>query len=783
MPFRAFLSILVSLLVATAALAQTPVGTAFTYQGRLATAGVPATGSYDLRFTLFDAPSAGNVVAGPTTLGGVAVSLGLFTVSLDFGAAAFAGQARWLAIEVQPTGGAGFTALVPRQALTPSPYTLFSSRTDPLNLTSLNASNLTSGAVPDARVSGTYSQTLNLSNAANTIAGTFTGSGFSLTSLNASNLASGTVPDARISGTYTNALTLSNPANAFTGNGSGLTNLNAQPRYVRTVVVSPVGTAAANGTALLQALAGITTASAANPWLLKIEPGTYAVGTTSFVMKPYVDVEGSGETVTKITGQGQASNSVGTVRGVTNSELRFLTVENTGGAAFAKPLLVDNAAPRITHVTLLSSGGSVETHGFWAQNGATPTVSDLTVSVSATGDTDIYGVVNMSASSVMFNVNVFSNGGATSQAVFNVDGATPTFRNLVAIASGGTAENHGVTNANSSPTMEYVVAVATGAASNNTGLLNLGGASTPSLRHVVCRGLGATNVNWGCLNNSGAQPTMVDIDAEAAGGTSARALDNSPGGAGLSLTRVRAVATGASSSNVGLVNSGGSPRIVDLTVFANGSGSASVFGIQVVASSPTLDDIDINAGGATSGIVAGIDTSGPTSAPTIAKAVVTASGSSTNTYAVWNENSTTPTLTGVIASSFGGGGNSYAVINQPGSQVSLTEVTATASGSAGTFVGIYNSSATVQLTGVIARGIGGGAGNRQGLFNDTGASTVSVDRSTLTGTTNSVLNSNSSVLRVGGSQLVGPVATISGATTSCVLSYNGSYAVLTPVCQ
>ena len=30
-------------------------GTAFTYQGRLIDNGVPATGSYDLRFVLFDA--------------------------------------------------------------------------------------------------------------------------------------------------------------------------------------------------------------------------------------------------------------------------------------------------------------------------------------------------------------------------------------------------------------------------------------------------------------------------------------------------------------------------------------------------------------------------------------------------------------------------------------------------------------------------------------------------------------------------------------------------------
>jgi len=48
-------------------------------------------------------------------------------------------------------------------------------------------------------------------------AGSFTGSGSSLTNLNASNLASGTVPDARLSGIYSSALTFNNAANSFTG--------------------------------------------------------------------------------------------------------------------------------------------------------------------------------------------------------------------------------------------------------------------------------------------------------------------------------------------------------------------------------------------------------------------------------------------------------------------------------------------------------------------------------------------------------------------------------------
>src|SRR3977135_2157821 len=79
-------------------------GTAFTYQGRLADSGAPANGTYDLRFTVYDALSIGNSVAGPVSNATTAVSNGIFTVTLDFGAGVFPGAGRWLEIGVRPGG-------------------------------------------------------------------------------------------------------------------------------------------------------------------------------------------------------------------------------------------------------------------------------------------------------------------------------------------------------------------------------------------------------------------------------------------------------------------------------------------------------------------------------------------------------------------------------------------------------------------------------------------------------------------------------------------------------
>jgi hypothetical protein len=147
-------------------------GTAFTYQGRLNDGVNPATGIYDVRFTVYDAATVGGVVAGPLTNAATGITNGLFTVTLDFGGGVFTGPARWLEISARTNGGGAFSTLAPRQPLTPTPYAIFAE--------TANAAGLT-----------------------------------------------GTIPAADLSGNYINPVTLNNAGNSFTGNGAGLVNVNA----------------------------------------------------------------------------------------------------------------------------------------------------------------------------------------------------------------------------------------------------------------------------------------------------------------------------------------------------------------------------------------------------------------------------------------------------------------------------------------------------------------------------------------------------------------------------
>jgi hypothetical protein len=155
-----------TMLAGHAALAQ-PLTTAFTYQGELSAGGSLASGTYDMRFTLWSDAAAGAQQGASLCSDNIAVVNGTFAVSLDFGAQ-FAGQRRWLQVEVRTDTGAacaagtGFSTLAPRQEVTVAPHASFAlSASSASNATLfagqpasfyLNAANLT-GTLSDVRLS------------------------------------------------------------------------------------------------------------------------------------------------------------------------------------------------------------------------------------------------------------------------------------------------------------------------------------------------------------------------------------------------------------------------------------------------------------------------------------------------------------------------------------------------------------------------------------------------------------------------------------------------------
>ncbi|GEM_PF-3445297 len=119
--------------------------TAFTYQGKLADSlGQPANGAYTMRFRLWDAPTGGAQVGSAVTKTGVSLSGGLFTVELDFGAAAFNTGAP---TSFAPSGAAGgdLAGVYPNPTIADGAITSSDLAVDPGSLARVSGGTMSSG--------------------------------------------------------------------------------------------------------------------------------------------------------------------------------------------------------------------------------------------------------------------------------------------------------------------------------------------------------------------------------------------------------------------------------------------------------------------------------------------------------------------------------------------------------------------------------------------------------------------------------------------------------------
>jgi hypothetical protein len=331
-------------------------------------------------------------------------------------------------------------------------------------------------------------------------------------------------------------------------NGSATTVARGDHKhYLRTVIINPTGTAAQNGTTLLNALAAITD-NATVPYLLKIEPGTYDLGSSRLVMKPNVDIEGSGEKVTLVTGLATINAINGVVQGVSNAEIRFLTIECNGGSTNCTAFYNGGASPSITHVTSRALNGSIENIGIYNDLISSPIMRDVIASASGAGSVT-YGIQNRSSSAPeMVNVNATGSGGSTNHGIYDVFMARPTMVNVRATASGPTGStNYGIRTDNVGGTMVAVNASASGG-TNAYGIF-LSNATTTRFDSFSSTASGATNVVG--LYIDGSSPTLANGYLSASGGTT---------------------------NNQGVVLANlSSPILSDLNVNASGAGSIGVY--------------------------------------------------------------------------------------------------------------------------------------------------------------------------------------------------------------
>lgn len=283
----------------------------------------------------------------------------------------------------------------------------------------------------------------------------------------------------------------------------------AGKRAKRTVLVSPKGTPAQSGTALLNALTGITDATADNPYLLLIEPGVYDLEDSTLQMKPHVDIQGSGEGVTTLSG----NHLSGVVQGSSNAEIRFLTVKNEGEGTQSFAIYNSGESPRITHVTAMASGG---TNFNAAVNNWNSSPTMLHVTAEASGGSNAFAVWNQSDSTpTMTHVSAMAFGASNNRGVRNAD-SSPIMIDVNATAQGDPddgSDNRAVSNTNSSPQMTAGKAVAKGG-EDCLAVYNSSGSMT--LKNVFVKAEEGSETST-AIHNVSSSLNMEGISAEALG--------------------------------------------------------------------------------------------------------------------------------------------------------------------------------------------------------------------------------------------------------------------------
>jgi hypothetical protein len=212
--------------------------------------------------------------------------------------------------------------------------------------------------------------------------------------------------------------------------GSGVANTVSRSdhkHYERTIIVSPSG----GGAALRAALNGITDASATNPYLVKVEPGSYdlSVGCMA-IMQPYVDLEGSGEGSTLI----HLAGTCPVVYLADNSEIRSVTLQHDGaasgqgphaGGALAVSIGPSGGAPRLRNVTLIANATAGGGTGALLTGGLVNAVfTDVTILVNVPSG-DLYGI-QANGALTLDRVNIRLTGGSGARNGIQLNDGTGT---------------------------------------------------------------------------------------------------------------------------------------------------------------------------------------------------------------------------------------------------------------------------------------------------------------------------------------------------------------------
>jgi hypothetical protein len=188
------------------------------------------------------------------------------------------------------------------------------------------------------------------------------------------------------------------------------------------------------------------TPSETNPCLLKILPGIYDIGSNTLHMHQYIDIEGSGENITRIIGNG----TEGVISARQYAEMRSLTIEHIGGVDSAIAMYIFQSNPSLKDITIIVKGNNNVNYGIYLDSVLfdipTAFVKIKNVTITASGGTANYGVYNNLENSRVTIINSAVKG--TTRSVFTKRGITLISGSQLDGISGGNTKCAGVYDEN-----------------------------------------------------------------------------------------------------------------------------------------------------------------------------------------------------------------------------------------------------------------------------------------------------------------------------------------------
>ncbi|HXE95951.1 MAG TPA: hypothetical protein VN642_06080 [Dongiaceae bacterium] len=185
-------------------------------------------------------------------------------------------------------------------------------------------------------------------------------------------------------------------------------------KYAKQIVVAISG---GEFNSPIAAVGSITDASATNPYLVKVMPGVYNLGTSSLVMKPFVNLEGSGDSsviTSQVVNPETQNCAYGTVTMANNSTVSNILITNTGAGvddgmdSMSASVAFQGVTSTLenAHVITGSSTFNVTNHhstAVCALNGASATLNNVKLEAHSSGEAWSHTVVNGNDSTMVIN--------------------------------------------------------------------------------------------------------------------------------------------------------------------------------------------------------------------------------------------------------------------------------------------------------------------------------------------------------------------------------------------